>query len=109
MEDKTAKSTTQNVQNTIKEAARENPQMWLLMKIQMKMMILMIMKNRINRKKLCTMTEEIQNDTLNITPKEPIFSIALNYLKLASQWLFFEYENINMDFSQSSFFKRKRN
>lgn len=32
----------------------------------------------------------------------PIISNALNYLKLAAKWVFFDYENIDMDFSQSN-------
>ncbi len=34
--------------------------------------------------------------------KEPIYSKAFNYLKLASKWLFFDYESISMNFSQSN-------
>ena len=35
-------------------------------------------------------------------PGDPILSNAINYLKLATKWVFFDYENLDMDFSQSN-------
>ncbi len=40
-------------------------------------------------------------DSIDAEPKVMIFSTALNYLKMASKWLFFDYENIDVDFSQT--------
>ncbi|MCW8850944.1 MAG: cell surface protein SprA, partial [Melioribacteraceae bacterium] len=38
-----------------------------------------------------------------IEPKgDPIYAKALNYLKIGAKWLFFDYENLDMDFSQSN-------
>ena len=101
MEDKTAKSTTQNVRNTQQRGGPRKPANVVTNENSNEDDDSDDNEKPDQPKETLHDDNEVQNDTLNITPKEPIFSIALNYLKLASQWLFFEYENINMDFSQS--------
>ncbi|MCB0747420.1 MAG: cell surface protein SprA, partial [Ignavibacteriae bacterium] len=41
-------------------------------------------------------------DSVDTEPKEPIYSTALNYLKLASKYILFDYETINIDFSNTT-------
>ncbi|MBK8945913.1 MAG: cell surface protein SprA [Ignavibacteriae bacterium] len=58
-------------------------------------------ERRDENKKEKLVVDELEIDSIKTEPGTPIFSTALNYLKLASKWLFFDYENISMDFSQS--------
>jgi len=46
--------------------------------------------------------EEIEIDSLNIEPKIPIYTKAFTLLKMGAKWIFFDYENIKMNFSQSN-------
>ncbi len=66
--------------------------------------------NRASRKKVKNIDEELDNLKRTETEKpdsvqsagEPILKKALNYLKLAAKWIFFDYENIKINFSQSN-------
>ncbi len=55
-----------------------------------------------NAKKLGLSDTLKTSDSTDVIKKDPIYLKALNLLKMASKWLFFDYENINMNFSQSN-------
>ncbi|MCP5062309.1 MAG: cell surface protein SprA, partial [Ignavibacteriae bacterium] len=43
-------------------------------------------------------------DSINVDNKPKIFTKAINFLKLASKWLFFDYKNITFNFNQTNSF-----
>ncbi|MCB9260432.1 MAG: cell surface protein SprA [Ignavibacteriales bacterium] len=47
-------------------------------------------------------TEETESDTLDATPGTPLYTKAFSLLKLGAKWIFFDYESISMNFSQSN-------
>ncbi len=53
-------------------------------------------------KSLNAETEEAKQDSIELANKPPLFGQALNWLKLGAKWLLFDYEQININFSQSN-------